>query len=629
MAQKILLKRSSVALKVPASSSLDLGELGANTNDAKLFIKEGNHLVREIATTSPAGVSQSLFLSTASAAVVGVGTTTVTATNNLVVAGDAFFSASTLQPGAGNITASGNISSSGEFIGLSANITALTASNGFQASADSYIQHADTPKLVVKDTTNNYGLEIEQGNLTSTIRFDDNAAQDLYFDSNKYAQHLVLDGGTGGSTFAGDITASANISASGNIIGNNLEVNGNITASGIIDGNTNSLILGDKDGNIGGARVDINQSTGKTRFRTTNVEIGESDGALQRLTVYGHTTASGNISSSGTIYMTTASIGGGSFNSASLAAAVAGGGGGGTTTNALTVDNATLQLDSGTTFNGSAARTIAIKDGGVDSDALAADISVTSLTSSMVSASHNIYSHGNLFVKSHITASGNISASGDIFANSIKLAEGSGITYADELEGPSIQIDSVGQIMIDSAANVIDIMRSGTVHTRFNPGTKSTDFVGNVTASGTVSASGYLEGDIKYKISTTAAGNTGGADVVYFGAAESLTAGAIYYFNSSGEWAQADASAAATATGMLAVAKGTALTDGLVLRGMVTLVADPGTIGDVIYLSTAATRAQASAPTATGEIARIIGYCVDSSTNQVYFNPDNTWIELT
>ena len=41
----------------------------------------------------------------------------------------------------------------------------------------------------------------------------------------------------------------------------------------------------------------------------------------------------------------------------------------GTTTNALTVDNATLQLNSGTTFNGSAARTISIKDGGVDSGA--------------------------------------------------------------------------------------------------------------------------------------------------------------------------------------------------------------------------------------------------------------------
>ena len=41
----------------------------------------------------------------------------------------------------------------------------------------------------------------------------------------------------------------------------------------------------------------------------------------------------------------------------------------GTTTNALTVDNTTVQLNSGTTFNGSAARTIsaktaAISDGG-------------------------------------------------------------------------------------------------------------------------------------------------------------------------------------------------------------------------------------------------------------------------
>lgn len=43
----------------------------------------------------------------------------------------------------------------------------------------------------------------------------------------------------------------------------------------------------------------------------------------------------------------------------------------GTDLDNLTVDNATLALDSGTTYNGSAARTISIKDGGVDTDALA------------------------------------------------------------------------------------------------------------------------------------------------------------------------------------------------------------------------------------------------------------------
>ena len=83
---------------------------------------------------------------------------------------------------------------------------------------------------------------------------------------------------------------------------------------------------------------------------------------------------------------------------------------------------------------------------------------------------------------------------------------------------------------------------------------------------------------------------------MYFGAAETLIAGGIYYLNSSGEWAQANASAATTAAGMLAVAKGTTVAAGMVLRGMVTLVTDPGTIGDTIYLSNAAKKMPFSRP---------------------------------
>jgi len=45
----------------------------------------------------------------------------------------------------------------------------------------------------------------------------------------------------------------------------------------------------------------------------------------------------------------------------------------GSNLNDLTVDNATLALNSGTTFNGGAARTISVKDGGIDTDALGAD----------------------------------------------------------------------------------------------------------------------------------------------------------------------------------------------------------------------------------------------------------------
>ena len=48
--------------------------------------------------------------------------------------------------------------------------------------------------------------------------------------------------------------------------------------------------------------------------------------------------------------------------------------------NAITVDDATIQLDSGTTYDGSGAKTISIKDGGVDADALAAAVAGNGLT---------------------------------------------------------------------------------------------------------------------------------------------------------------------------------------------------------------------------------------------------------
>ena len=48
--------------------------------------------------------------------------------------------------------------------------------------------------------------------------------------------------------------------------------------------------------------------------------------------------------------------------------------------NALTVDNATIALSSGTTFDGSGAVTISVKDAGIDSDALATSVAGNGLT---------------------------------------------------------------------------------------------------------------------------------------------------------------------------------------------------------------------------------------------------------
>ena len=124
-------------------------------------------------------------------------------------------------------------------------------------------------------------------------------------------------------------------------------------------------------------------------------------------------------------------------------------------------------------------------------------------------------------------------------------------------------------------------------------------------------------------------------DVVYFGATTSMTQGDLYYFNSSGNWAQADADAASSSGGvLLAIALGTASdTDGMLLRGTFTMEATAidGTeaTGDELYVSTTAGHitSDVSAYT-TGDVVRVIGYCLDGTNGQIWFNPSNDFITL-
>jgi hypothetical protein len=110
----------------------------------------------------------------------------------------------------------------------------------------------------------------------------------------------------------GDNVTFTNLTTTGtNTLGNgsadSLTIAGSITASGIIDGGPNQLILGDKDGNVGGARLIINQ-TGTAQFASSNVIVGQVDGALNDLHVTRNITGSSNISSSGTVTGATGSF---------------------------------------------------------------------------------------------------------------------------------------------------------------------------------------------------------------------------------------------------------------------------------------------------------------------------------
>ncbi len=119
-------------------------------------------------------------------------------------------------------------------------------------------------------------------------------------------------------------------------------------------------------------------------------------------------------------------------------------------------------------------------------------------------------------------------------------------------------------------------------------------------------------------------------DIVKIGTG-STTQGALHYLNSSGGWTLADADATGTAGGvLLAIALGTDPdVDGMLLRGMFTLDHDPGTIGEELYVSTTAGDITSTAPSGNGEIVRIIGYCLDGTNGQIWFNPSNDFIEIT
>lgn len=132
----------------------------------------------------------------------------------------------------------------------------------------------------------------------------------------------------------------------------------------------------------------------------------------------------------------------------------------------------------------------------------------------------------------------------------------------------------------------------------------------------------------RYDITSSTDGDYQG-DVVYFGGTTSMTKGALYHYKSDGTWELADADAVATCDGLLAIALGASSDDnGMLLRGMVTLNHDPGSVGDVLFVSTTAGQITATAPSGSSDIVRVVGYCLHATAGMIWFNPDGAFVEV-
>ena len=94
----------------------------------------------------------------------------------------------------------------------------------------------------------------------------------------------------------------------------------------------------------------------------------------------------------------------------------------------------------------------------------------------------------------------------------------------------------------------------------------------------------------------------------------------------SPQWYEADYNTSINATGMLGIYTGSEV----LLRGKVRLSTySLGTAnGAPVYMG-ATGAISLSAPTGNGDFVRIIGYVTDYAGDEIYFCPDNTWVEIT
>ena len=117
-------------------------------------------------------------------------------------------------------------------------------------------------------------------------------------------------------------------------------------------------------------------------------------------------------------------------------------------------------------------------------------------------------------------------------------------------------------------------------------------------------------------------------DVLYHGTG-ATTQGNLYTLKHDGSWSGADADNVTLSSGLLAISLGTDPdVDGMLIRGMITFDSDMGTLGDKLYVSTTGGEITNTAPSSSGEVVRVIGYVLDSTDGQIWFGPDNSWVEI-
>ena len=419
------------------------------------------------------------------------------------------------------------------------------------------------------------------------------------------------------------ITASGHISASGTIYADKFFVQGQravaVNASDVI------TIAGDSD--------------------SPGVQFGKHDGTQRSYNFDGSITASSDISSSAVVTGTTGSFdylqgdtslstglvvdGFGSFNSITASGDITASGldvSGNINVNEITASGNIRLVGNRTITTGPAVNNLAIDSsrvlnlrhgegydvqiGGVNDD----DVLKIQGNSDVQFVRFTDTSHGVIF-DSHITASSFVSSSVGMLSPKYTVGSVGTLYQANDTF-------RFGQTL--KGITVANVTASGNIEATSYVSASEFRTTGHITASGNLEVANR-----SFPIPAATAGE-GHGDILYYPSATGLTAGLVYYMDSSATWTLANADAVADSTNMLAVALGSAASDGMLIRGYVCLHTIDGSNneGIPIYLDTTDGHGNVAAPTTSTHVVRIIGYGVSGADNRIWFDPDKSWVEL-
>lgn len=238
------------------------------------------------------------------------------------------------------------------------------------------------------------------------------------------------------------------------------------------------------------------------------------------------------------------------------------------------------------------------------------------------------------------TNNGNLKVETGGFGNTSAKLTGSltlhngGITLKDE-QGITL---GAGTIVVDSANAPYSMVLSPDDGVNFTQKAKASN---KLIVSPRASHTGSTAFEVHYTGSnspTSLSDGSGGGEVVYFGTG-SVTQGKLYYLNTDGGWAEADASGTGpgnntpspAADAMMGIALGTDPgADGMLLDGFAkvqTYFAGGFQKGKAVYMSETSGYLTNTKPTTNKSSIRIIGYSTDTDY-VIWFSPDPTWVEI-